>query len=548
MDKVIHVTVRDRIATSAENSLYVCGNSDYSIEFDFDAEWAEQIVKTARFIHGTEKDDIVFSGSTCPVPTIANATHFYVGVYAGDLQTTTSAYVSARKSILCGGTLPPKPAQSVYLQLMQMLNNGEIKASPEQIAHAVDEYMAEHPVEELVADELKDAVNEVLNKAIESGELDGPQGPQGEKGDKGDTGPQGPQGEKGETGATGPQGPQGEKGDTGATGPQGPQGEKGDTGATGPQGPQGEKGDTGATGPQGPQGEKGETGATGPQGPQGEKGDKGDTGPQGPQGEKGETGATGPQGPQGEKGETGATGPQGPQGEKGETGATGPQGPAGSIDNLPIASATQLGGVKPAAKTDEMTQAVGVDEAGALWVLPGGGGDSSGASGYELLMDVTTEEEVSFLGTAFDEPASYTDFYIMVSMVGTAAVTNTAYYWCFQLSPTKTAWGNNSCFLNLPCNNDPEKTNYYVCHVKVTDGMVFFNQFLPNSTGFSNFGHKNTNNVSENGQSTCFYAYPLSKLRSNGSRLIEGIALHGNDKSDQPTGVGSRFRVWGVRG
>ena len=38
---------------------------------------------------------------------------------------------------------------------------------------------------------------------------------------------------------------------------------------------------------------------------------------------------------------------------------------------LPVASATQLGGVKPAAKTDEMTQPVGVDEDGALYTKPG---------------------------------------------------------------------------------------------------------------------------------------------------------------------------------
>ena len=38
---------------------------------------------------------------------------------------------------------------------------------------------------------------------------------------------------------------------------------------------------------------------------------------------------------------------------------------------LPVASSTQLGGVKPAAKTDEMTQPVGVDEDGALYTKPG---------------------------------------------------------------------------------------------------------------------------------------------------------------------------------
>lgn len=47
--------------------------------------------------------------------------------------------------------------------------------------------------------------------------------------------------------------------------------------------------------------------------------------------------------------------------------------PAGGGYTLPIASPTTLGGVKPAAKTDEMTQSVGVDALGGLWTSPGGG-------------------------------------------------------------------------------------------------------------------------------------------------------------------------------
>ena len=40
---------------------------------------------------------------------------------------------------------------------------------------------------------------------------------------------------------------------------------------------------------------------------------------------------------------------------------------------LPIATANNLGGVKPAAKTDAMTSAVGVDADGKLWSAAGGG-------------------------------------------------------------------------------------------------------------------------------------------------------------------------------
>ena len=45
---------------------------------------------------------------------------------------------------------------------------------------------------------------------------------------------------------------------------------------------------------------------------------------------------------------------------------------------LPVANSTTLGGVKPVAKTSDMTQSVGVDVNGALYTAPGGGGTGSG--------------------------------------------------------------------------------------------------------------------------------------------------------------------------
>lgn len=45
----------------------------------------------------------------------------------------------------------------------------------------------------------------------------------------------------------------------------------------------------------------------------------------------------------------------------------------GDTYTLPVASAAALGGVQPVAKTEAMTQSVGVDEAGALWTAPSGG-------------------------------------------------------------------------------------------------------------------------------------------------------------------------------
>lgn len=141
----IAVNVQRKIATAAKDALYVCGNSDFSIRFAFDEEWSGQEVKTARFNYGGRSADIVFSGDVCPVPVIDNSTHFYVGVYAGDLRTTTPAYVSARKSILCGGNLPADPPPDVYTQIMEMLMTG---VSDEQIEKAVQGYLKENPIDD----------------------------------------------------------------------------------------------------------------------------------------------------------------------------------------------------------------------------------------------------------------------------------------------------------------------------------------------------------------------------------------------------------------
>ena len=278
------VKVRKKVAQGCGRRI-VCANSDYTVRFDLDEEWSGYAAKTMRVDYGNGTyTDVVFTGETAALPVIRGRRMIRIGLYAGNIHTTTPAAYECEESISDAGGIPAAPEADVYAQLTELLESGKIK------------------------------------------------------GEKGDTGARGPQGEKGDTGATGPRGPQGETGAAftydmftaaqlaalkGVKGEKGAAGPKGDPGE---QGPQGEKGDAGATGPQG---------ATGPRGPQGAtgaaftydmftaaqlaalKGEKGDKGATGPQGEKGATGATGPQGPQGEKGDTGATGPRGPKGDPG---------------------------------------------------------------------------------------------------------------------------------------------------------------------------------------------------------------------------------------
>lgn len=124
MNKTITIAVNNKIAKNlTPGVLYVCGNSDFIVNFAFDDEWTAFATKTARFItqHNTYTD-VVFSGNTCKMPVMKNTHLVNVGVYAGNLSTTTPAVIPAKKSILCGSGLPADPAPDVYSQIMDALN------------------------------------------------------------------------------------------------------------------------------------------------------------------------------------------------------------------------------------------------------------------------------------------------------------------------------------------------------------------------------------------------------------------------------------------
>lgn len=207
---VINISVENKIA-EADGTLYVCGNSDFVAKFAFDAEWEAYENKTARFVYNNSYVDVVFTGNECPVPIISGTYFFNIGVYAGNLHTTTPARVPCKKSILCDTGFPADPPNDVYNQIMAKLNSLD-GTDPEAIAKAIANYLAEHPVEETdptvpewaktetkptyTADEvgaisqdgLQTATNNALAQAKASGAFDGAPGVPGEKGDKGDPG------------------------------------------------------------------------------------------------------------------------------------------------------------------------------------------------------------------------------------------------------------------------------------------------------------------------------------------------------------------------
>ena len=131
----IKISVNNKIATLQDNVLIINGNSDYVIKFDFDAEWDAYETKTARFVTARGYTDVVFSGDEVALPVIIDAISVRVGVYAGNLHTTTPAVIFCRRCITDGSGSPVEPTPDVYAQIMERLNNldGATPATTEKL-------------------------------------------------------------------------------------------------------------------------------------------------------------------------------------------------------------------------------------------------------------------------------------------------------------------------------------------------------------------------------------------------------------------------------
>ena len=126
----IKISISKKRPTVVGTPIIVCGNSDYNLSFTFDAEWANAGVMTARFVYvkagAVQYQEVAFSGSTVQVPVLSDIREVYVGVYAGDLRTTTPARIPCDRSILCGGGVHEDPPEDVYNQILQLINKSDL--------------------------------------------------------------------------------------------------------------------------------------------------------------------------------------------------------------------------------------------------------------------------------------------------------------------------------------------------------------------------------------------------------------------------------------
>ena len=111
MSLIKTITVNNRVATYHQRGgPIVCDNTGYTIKFIFSDEWSAHTQKTARFVWGGGFVDVTFSGDECPVPPVTGAQLLRVGVYAGDVKTTTDAVIPCLPSIKSSND-SPRPEQ-----------------------------------------------------------------------------------------------------------------------------------------------------------------------------------------------------------------------------------------------------------------------------------------------------------------------------------------------------------------------------------------------------------------------------------------------------
>ena len=122
---IINITVKGKVASSDTKAI-VNGNSDYAVNWVLDGEWADYDTKTMRVRHydGTVID-CIFTGCSCSLPIITETCMIEIGLFAGNLITSTPVTISCTRCIMDYEGPIKDPMPDVYAQIMERLDSLE---------------------------------------------------------------------------------------------------------------------------------------------------------------------------------------------------------------------------------------------------------------------------------------------------------------------------------------------------------------------------------------------------------------------------------------
>ena len=125
----ITIKVRDKIAQPQGSPVIVCGNDGYHAIFDLDDEWSSYELITMRvawtdtFSGQPRHTDVPFIRSIgyADIPAIADAYEVQLGIYAGDIRTSTGARIPCERCVTDGGVYHEDPDPQTYAALLALL-------------------------------------------------------------------------------------------------------------------------------------------------------------------------------------------------------------------------------------------------------------------------------------------------------------------------------------------------------------------------------------------------------------------------------------------
>ena len=125
----IRITVRNKIAEAVGKPVIVCGNSDYTLLFDLDAEWEPYRAKTARFYRYDNRrgccvhTDVLFEGSSVAVPVLRDTHEVAVGIFAGALHAAVPVRIPCLPAVTDGADITDPLPPDLYTQLFSYIRD-----------------------------------------------------------------------------------------------------------------------------------------------------------------------------------------------------------------------------------------------------------------------------------------------------------------------------------------------------------------------------------------------------------------------------------------
>lgn len=124
MIKTIVIKVTDKVPELVSGPEYVvCDNSDYTVAWQLDEEWAQLEHRTMQvnYKDGTY-ERVLFTGSSCTLPSIPVSGPVHVGLFAGDIHTTRPARLLAVRSATTDSGEERDPMPNGYAQAIEALD------------------------------------------------------------------------------------------------------------------------------------------------------------------------------------------------------------------------------------------------------------------------------------------------------------------------------------------------------------------------------------------------------------------------------------------